>query len=142
MSADGKLKREVLGHLGKMQTVHLATWDGERPRVRPVSMICDGERMWVSTGCSDAKVPQMREHPVFEVSMILEGEESLGSLRISGRVRFVRDISEKAAVAELMPFFSQFWETPEDPTYCLVELQPEEMELMRPTETVGRRFRV
>ena len=136
------LKKEAWGWLKPVQTIHLATWDGERPRVRPMSMIFDGERFWVSTGSRDAKAAQVAANPVFEFSLTLQGEGSSGTLRGSGRARIVEDPEEKRRVAAIIPFFGDYWETPEDPSFCLLELAVDQAEFMRPHEMRAVKFPV
>ena len=141
MDADrDDLKKEAWGWLKPTQTVHLATWDGKRPRVRPVSLIFEEGRFWVSTGSEDAKVAQIGKHPVFEFSLMLEGEGGTGTLRCSGAAWIVTDPGTKGSMAEGIPFFDQYWETPEDPTFCLIELKVKDVEYMRPGEMVADRF--
>lgn len=137
-----ELKKEAWGWLKHTQTVHLATWDGEHPRVRPVSMIFDEERFWVSTGCSDAKMDQIEQYPVFEFSLLLENDEGAGTLRCTGTTRIVTDLETKSMMAERIPFFSQFWDSPEEDSYCLIELMVERAEFMRPGEMYGTNFSV
>jgi general stress protein 26 len=143
MDADrDDLKKEVWGWLKPAQTVHLATWDGNRPRVRPVSLIFEEGRFWVSTGSGDAKVSQIESNPVFEFSLMLEGEGGTGTLRCSGTAGIVTDPGTKGSMAGRIPFFGQYWETPDDPTFCLVELRVMDVEYMRPGEMVADRFSV
>lgn len=137
-----ELKREAWGWLKPLQTVHLATWDGGHPRVRPVSMIFDDGRFWVSTGSEDAKVGQIEKYPVFEFSMLLKKDEKEGALRCSGDVRIIADMETKRRMAERIPFFKVFWDSPEDPSFCLVELLVNEAELLRPKEIAAERFSV
>ena len=137
-----ELKQEAWGWLKPVQMIHLATWDGDRPRVRPVSMIFDGERFWVSTGSRDAKAAQVAANPVFEFSLTLQGEGSSGTFRGAGKVRLVEDLEEKRRVAAIVPFFGDYWEKPEDPSFCLMELQVDEVEFMRPHEMNSMKFKV
>ncbi|OPL19585.1 MAG: hypothetical protein AVO35_09720 [Candidatus Aegiribacteria sp. MLS_C] len=137
-----ELKSEAWGWLKPIQTVHLATWDGRYPRVRPVSMIFDEGRFWVSTGASDAKVRQIGEHPVFEFSLMLKKGDEGGTLRCSGAAAIVTDTETKRTMSRRIPFFGQYWNTPDDPTFCLVELLVEEVEYMRPGDMTALRFSV
>jgi len=136
------LREEAWGWLEQVQIIHLATWDGESPRVRPVSLIFDEGRFWVSTGSRDAKVSQIEDNPVFEFSLVLQGEESKGSLRCSGSAGIVEDQETRSRISRSIPFFGQFWDTPEDPSYCLIELVVVEGEYMRPKEMTAHRFSV
>jgi len=137
-----ELKREAWACLKPVQMIHLATWDGRYPRVRPVSLIFVDDRFWFCTGTEDAKVGQMQRNPAFEFSLMLEKGESRGTLRCSGNARIVTNQDDKSRMAAQIPFFDQYWESPEDPTYCLLELQVEDVEFMRPGEMTSIRFKV
>lgn len=137
-----RVKKEALGYLNLVQTVHIATWDGKRPRVRPMSLVYSGQRFWVCTGSKDAKVAQLAANPVFEFSLMLEGKGCRGTLRGSGTTRLVTDPDERRAIAGIIPFFADYWKTPEDPTFVPVELLVDTMELMRPGEMHSTVFRV
>ena len=136
------LKKEAWGLLKPMQMINLATWDGEFPRVRPVSLIFDQERFWFCTGSNDAKVSQMENHPVFEFSIMLEKGDSRGTLRCSGATKIIIDMETKSTMAGRIPFFSDYWETADDPTFCLVELLVEQVEFMPPGEMLSKSFKV
>jgi len=136
------LRKDAWSWLKPVQMIHLATWDGTFPRVRPVSLIFDQGRFWFCTGTNDAKVRQIRQHPVFEFSLILQGDGTSGTLRCCGRTRISDDIEEKSIMASRIPFFSQYWDYPEDPTYCLVELLVEDAEYMKPGEMIASSFSV
>ncbi len=135
-------REEALGLLKDVQMVHLATWDGERPRVRPMSLVFDGKRFWVCTGSKDAKAGQLASHPVFEFSLMLEGEGCRGTLRGSGRTRMVTDQDERRRVAAIIPFFADYWKSPDDPGFCPIELLVDRMEHMRPGEMTSEAFPV
>jgi len=59
MSAKGNvesLKREIWSLFTELQTVFLATADEDQPRLRPVTMMRLGDRLFFATGIGDAKV--------------------------------------------------------------------------------------
>jgi uncharacterized pyridoxamine 5'-phosphate oxidase family protein len=136
------LKREAWGWLKPVQLIHLATWDGTMPRVRPVSLVFEEERFWVATGTREAKAVQIAGNPAFEFSLTLQGEGSSGTFRGSGLARLVDDIEEKRRIAAKIPFFGEYWESPEQESFCLIELGVSEVEFMRPHEMTAVKFRV
>jgi uncharacterized pyridoxamine 5'-phosphate oxidase family protein len=140
-NTDSNLKSEAWAWLQPVQTIHLATWDGKSPRVRPVSLIFDDGRFWFCTGSEDAKVGQLQKNPGFEFSLMLEKSDCRGTLRCSGRARIASDLEEKSRMSARIPFFNQYWVSPEDPAYCLVELQVRDVEFMRPGEMASNRFK-
>lgn len=127
-------REEAFGVLKSVQLVHVATWDGEFPRVRPMSLVYEAGRFWVCTGSKDAKAGQLASHPVFEFSLLLEGDGCRGTLRGSGHARIVTDPDERRAVAGFIPFFADYWKSPDDPSFFPVELLVERLEHMRPGE--------
>ncbi len=137
-----ELKREAWACLKPVQMIHLATWDGKYPRVRPVSLIFDDDRFWFCTGTEDAKVGQLKKNPVFEFSIMLEKGDSRGTMRCSGNAWRITDPVVKSGMAARIPFFDQYWDNPDDPTYCLFELQVKDIEFMRPGEMTSTRFQV
>lgn len=137
---ESQLKKEVWGLLKPTQMIHLATWDGEYPRVRPVSLIFHQDKFWFCTGSNDAKVNQMENNPVFEFSLMLEKGDYSGTLRCSGETEIVSDLTTKKQMADAIPFFSEYWKTAEDPTFCLVELKVDQVEFMRPGEMLAHSF--
>ncbi len=137
-----QLKEDAWDLLKPAQMIHLATWDGKKPRVRPVSLIFDEDRFWFCTGSNDSKVNQIQNHPVFEFSLMLEKENSRGTLRCSGVTEIITDLGTKKVMAEKIPFFSDYWDTAEDSTFCLVELQVNQVEFMRPGEMLAQNFSI
>jgi len=137
-----ELKREAWGWLKPVQMIHLATWDGAMPRVRPVSLVYEEERFWVATGTREAKAVQIAANPVFEFSLVLQGEGSNGTFRGSGRARIASDPGEKRRIAAKIPFFKEYWESPDEESFCLIELGVSDVEFMRPHEMTAVKFRV
>ncbi len=135
-------KKEALALLNLLQIVHLATWDGKRPRVRPMSLVYDGKRFWMCTGSKDAKARQLARYPVFEFSLMLEKKGSRGTLRGSGRARMVTDPGERREVAGIIPFFADYWLSPDDPSFCPFELLVDTLEHTRPGEIDSRAIAV
>ena len=136
------LQKEAWDYLKPTQMIHLATWDGEYPRVRPVSLIFDRERFWFCTGANDTKVGQIENHAVFEFSIMLEKGDSRGTLRCSGATEIISNMETKKLMAGKIPFFSDYWERADDPTFCLVELMVKEVELMPPGDMLSTKFKV
>ncbi len=136
------LQKEAWDYLKPTQMIDLATWDGEYPRLRPVSLIFDQGRFWFCTGSNDAKVSQMENYPVFEFSLLLENGDSRGTLRCAGATEIVANMETKKTMAGRIPFFSDYWDTPDDPTFCLVELLVKQVELMPPGEMLSKKFKV
>ncbi len=138
----GKIKKEALGHFGKTQQVFLATLEGGQPRVRPVTMLQIDGRFWVLTGTGDAKSEQIRENPEMEFCFLIKQGEHTGYVRGSGSAKIVKGAILKKDIAKQCDYFYDHWKSPEDPNYALIELRPENIEYMRPTEMKARKFKL
>lgn len=127
-----ELKQEVWQNLGEQQHIFLATTEGNQPRVRPVTLIHLQDKLFVATGSNDAKVKQIEQNPKIEFCLLLEKSEGKGTIRAQCVAHIVDDKDVKANVFNKIPFLREFWKTPDDPNYTLINLQPIEFEYMKP----------
>lgn len=134
------LKDEVLKHFKKMQTVYYATYDGTMPRVRPMALIYHNNRFWVSTGTKNAKVKQIQENKNSEFCFLVGEGENNGSVRCSGESVIIEDQETKKELADIMPFFKEFWKDADDPNYTLIEIKVKDIEYLRPSTFEIERF--
>jgi uncharacterized pyridoxamine 5'-phosphate oxidase family protein len=136
------VKKEVWGLFKSLQPVHLATIDGNTPRVRPVTLIHFGKKMWVTTGSGDAKIKQINENDKIEFCLLLGVGENSGYVRCLGRAEIVGDEATRRLIAENTPFFKTFWKDTNDPGYALLRIHAKEVEYLRPGEFNVERFSV
>jgi uncharacterized pyridoxamine 5'-phosphate oxidase family protein len=140
MSED--MKKEVWGHFKKMQNVFLATCDKAQPRVRPVTLIHHDKKCWVGTGTGDAKVGQIRDNEKVEFCLFLRDEKSSGYIRACAQAVIVENSEIRKTLSEQMPYFKEFWKSPDDPAYTLLQLVIKEIEYMKPGLIKVERFTV
>jgi general stress protein 26 len=89
----------------------------------------------VATGTEDAKVEQLRENPRAEFCILLDEGDDKGSLRAECTTRLVEAPRVRKEVYDRVSFLKQFWETPDDPSYVLIELKPSAYQYMKPGTT-------
>lgn len=130
-NANDRLRKEIWQNFVEQQHVFLATVDGDQPRLRPVTLIRLGEKLFVATGSGDAKIKQIRQNPKTEFCLLLEKGEEKGTIRAECLAQVVKDKAVKAEAYHRIPFMKEFWSNPEDPHYALIELQPIAYEHMR-----------
>lgn len=135
-----KLQSEMWGQLKDTQTVFLGTVDGDRPKVRPVTLIHFEKKLWIMTGAVDAKTAQIKANPNVEVSWYFGQEGKSGSLRLAGTAEIVTNMETKEKLAGTVEWFNVFFKSAEDPGYTLVQVHPQSAEYMRPGEMEIRRF--
>ena len=134
--------KEVWNRFKDFQHVFLATTEGDQPRVRPVTLIYFDKRFWITTGTSDAKVKQIQGNPKVELCLLLtEGDRDL-YVRAAGLAKIIEDKETKGKMARHCDFFSEHWESVDDPNYTLLEVCPTEVEYLRPGEITARKFRL
>ena len=142
MATKAQLKKEIFKWFKRMQVIYLATARGRKPQVRPVVMIQFKRKFWVTTGTKDAKVKQVKKNANIQVCLPIKRDKHEGTLRIDCRARLVKDRKTRHALAKNVYFFKHFWENPDDPTYCLLELIMKQIEYMKPGKLVSQTLKL
>ncbi len=127
---DNELRNEIWKLFLPVRQISLATIDGDRPRVRPVELIRIDERFFVATGTGEAKIRQIEKNAFIEFFFLLRGDKGSGYVRASGSARILDDLSIKRRILEMVPAFSHYFKSADDPNYALIELLPDEIEYM------------
>ncbi|MBA7699791.1 hypothetical protein ES703_108494 [subsurface metagenome] len=65
--------------------------------------------------------------------MFKEGEYN-GYIRGGGLANIIEDSKIRKSVADNTPFFKEYWESAEDPSFTLLEIVIKEIEYIRPEE--------
>ncbi len=130
---NSELKKEILSSFVEQQTVYLATSDKDQPKVRPVTLIHSKNRLFIATSASDAKVKQIKQNPKTEFCLLLEKGEAKGTLRAECMAEIIKDMKIKSELYDKIPFMKEFWKTPSDPSYALIEFQPSSFEYLKPS---------
>jgi general stress protein 26 len=102
--------------------VHLSTLDGDQPRVRSMALTVCNQNLWVVTRTADDKVSQIRKNSNVEFTFVVPGKERTGCLRATAEALIVEDQRTRNEVASVIPWFSGYWKSPEDPNFALIRL--------------------
>jgi general stress protein 26 len=124
--------REIWKYFDGYPYVFLATVERDQPRVRPVTLVHFKNRLYFTTGSGNAKVKQVMENSKIEFCLLFEKGERKGTIRVECLTRIVQDRNTKADIYNNIPFAEEFWESPEDPNYTVVALEPKSIEYMKP----------
>lgn len=73
------IKKEIFGFFKLTQPVYLSTADGNKPRVRPVTLIWFEDKFWIATGSGDAKVKQIYSNGNMEFCLPIKDDKSMSS---------------------------------------------------------------
>ncbi|UCD43923.1 MAG: pyridoxamine 5'-phosphate oxidase family protein [Candidatus Bathyarchaeota archaeon] len=127
---------DLQSHFAKEQVVHLATAEGNQPRVRPVTLIHLDGRFYVITGArggvNAAKLAQIRNNPKVEYYLTVKGEGSNGFIRGEGTATIVDEGETKVRLHGEIEWASSYFPTPDHPDYVLLEFHPKGYSYRKP----------
>jgi general stress protein 26 len=126
MSADVLTKAKKL--VEETVVGHLATAEGDRPRVRPVAMkwVRDAE-LWFATHAASRKIDQIKADAAIEVCFM---DRAWNHVRVSGTASTTRANADRKKLFELIPDLAKHFDGPTDPNYVLVRIAIERVEYM------------
>jgi general stress protein 26 len=124
---------QILSQFKETQFVALATMDGMRPRVRPMTLIYLDRRFWMVTSTSSNKVTQIEQNANVEFTYQFDENNEDCCIRILGKAQIIRDKETKTSIAKRIGFFNNYWSSPEDPDYTLLEILPDELQYVAPS---------
>jgi len=122
-----------LNQFKETQFVALATIDGIRPRARPMTLIYLDRRFWMVTSTSSNKVIQIKQNANVEFAYQFNENSEDCCIRILGKAKIIKDKKTKTSIANRIGFFNNYWSSPEDPDYTLLEILPDELQYVTPS---------
>ncbi|MFH1821526.1 MAG: pyridoxamine 5'-phosphate oxidase family protein [Methanobacteriota archaeon] len=134
MAIPAKVKKEIWDHFRSYAIIQLATVDGDKPRVRPVTLLYLDSRFLVFTTTGDAKVKQLRKNSKIEFCLPFKRGTKTGYIRAFGVAKFIMDQETREKMARRCRFFKDSWKGVDDPNFTLLELVVKEIEYQRPGE--------
>ncbi|MBI5641130.1 MAG: pyridoxamine 5'-phosphate oxidase family protein [Nitrospirae bacterium] len=102
-------KKEIFEFLNANPVFHLATVEGDRPRVRGMLMYkADENGIVFHTGKMRDLHKQLAENPKVEMSFNNGSDEDLIQIRVSGAVELVEDLELKKEIVQEREFLKPF----------------------------------
>ena len=126
--------REVINKFGTLSHVVLATVEGTKPRLRPMTLVRHGASFFFATGSEANKVKQLESNPKVEIILQWKEESNNGYIRLDGKA--VRE-TNKETVADLyerFEYLSKLWKGPDDPTVVVYRVEARNYDYMKPGE--------
>jgi len=126
--------REVINKFGILSHVVLATVEGTKPRLRPMTLVRHGASFFFATGSESNKVKQLESNPQVEIILQWKEEPNNGYIRLDGKA--VRE-TNKETVADLyerFEYLSKLWKGPDDPTLVVYRMEARNYDYMKPGE--------
>jgi general stress protein 26 len=107
----------------------LATVDGDRPRLRPVSPVrSDGFTVYVANLRSYHKTGELEANPKVELAYLAADHDQV---RISGRAEVVTDRALLGEIWAANPLLRHYLGTPDNPELIVYRIVPERVRFMR-----------
>ncbi len=126
--------REVIDKFGTLSHVVLATVEGTKPRLRPITLVRHGASFFFATGSEANKVKQLESNPQVEIILQWKEEPNNGYIRLDGKA--VRE-TNKETVADLyerFEYLSKLWKGPDDTTLVVYRMEARNYDYMKPGE--------
>lgn len=111
----------------------MATVDGDKPRLRPMTLVLVDEKFYFATDTSANKVKQMDMNPEVEFILQWKEEPNNGYIRVSGVVEKEEDMNTKTMLYNKFEYF-KMWESPSDPSLVVYKVKPSLYDYMKPGE--------
>ena len=106
----------------------LATIDGTTPRVRPMACQLTNENvLWSATFSKSRKMKQLKDAPRAEICFM---DDKMQHVRLSGRIKVITDLKKKRAFYKKNPDLKQYFASPDDESFVMLEMKPTKVELM------------
>jgi general stress protein 26 len=113
---------EVWPHFEAGGLAHIATMDGDQPRVRMMSLnVCDNN-LWLVTRSGDDKIDQIRKNAKIEFTYAVPGKGRTGCLRATAEAFIIDNQETREKVTSSIPWFAGYWKSSEDPDFTLIRL--------------------
>lgn len=120
--------RKVKALMKEADTGFLATTDGKRAEVRPMSACAwFGDELWMATAKKSRKAADLELCPRAEICFMAPDYRHV---RIAGRVRISEKTEDKRRMFRAFDWMAVYFDSPEDPRWVVLRLAPSSIRLM------------
>jgi uncharacterized pyridoxamine 5'-phosphate oxidase family protein len=107
--------QQVVELIHKAGIFHIATIDGDRPRVRPFGLIMLFEdKLYFTTSNRKDFYYQLQKNPYVEISAMIDEHRWM---RLEGKAVFDGNLEAKKQAFEMYPDFQRMYQFPENPNF-------------------------
>ena len=107
--------QQIVELIHKAGVFHIATIDGDRPRVRPFGLIMLFEdKLYFTTANRKNFYRQLQNNPNVEISAMIDENTWI---RLDGKAVFDGNPEAKKQAFEIYPDFQQIYQSPENPIF-------------------------
>jgi general stress protein 26 len=120
--------RKVKALMKEAATGFLATTDGRRAQVRPMSACAwFGDELWMATARKSRKAADVRSCPRAEICFMAADYRHV---RIAGRVKTSERTEDKRRLFKAFAWMACYFDSPEDPGWVVLRMTPSSIRLM------------
>lgn len=110
----------------------LATIEGNHPRVRPMMPhLNDDGQLLLAILAHSRTIQQIKQNPKVEMCYI---DRKMCFCRVTGTAKISDNLEKKEIVWNNIPMLRNYFSSPEDPNYVLLEIDSDSIETMTPTQ--------
>ena len=123
----------IYGYFSESQKVYFATVLDEQPKLRPMTLFYYKGKFYFTTFTNDSKVAQIKSNKLCEVLMSINDEyKNDGYIKMTGTAKVCNDLDIKHDAQYFCYYFDTYYESVDDPDFCLIELSFHTYEYMKP----------
>ena len=126
--------KEVIDKFGTLSHVVLATVDGTKPRLRPMTLVRHGVSFFFATGSEAHKVKQLESNPQVEIILQWKEEPNNGYIRLDGKAVKESNNETVSELYERFEYLSKLWKGPDDPTLVVYRVEARYYDYMKSGE--------
>jgi uncharacterized pyridoxamine 5'-phosphate oxidase family protein len=125
--------QQIVDLIHQAGVFHIATMDGDRPRVRPFGFIMFFEgKLYFTTNNRKKFYGQLQKNPNVEISAMVGDDRWI---RLEGKTVFDGNLAAKKRAFEVFPNFLQMYQSPENPIFEVFYLENPSATLYSMTES-------
>lgn len=114
--------------------MYLATCSDGKPHVRCMALIYYENTIWCCSKSNRLKVQEIKHNNLIEICILTERKKNLGSIRGNGKALIIIDPKIRNKLSEKIPFFNNYWESPDDDDFTLIKLEIDEFMFQDPDD--------
>lgn len=116
----------------------LATAEGKQPRVRPMMpYLAEDGNLLLAVLSHLRTIQQVKENPLVEICYV---DRKMRFCRIKGKATVSKDMEKKEIVFNNLPMLRQYFTSPQDPNFTLLEIETGTVEAMSPGQKAPEIF--
>ncbi|OLS32656.1 MAG: hypothetical protein HeimAB125_06610 [Candidatus Heimdallarchaeota archaeon AB_125] len=125
---------DVIDYFKTQPLMYLATIDGDKPKVRPMTLIYHKDTCWFVSIAGRKKIKELEANSFVEFAINPQDREDMSTIRGTGKTILIDDAEIRQDLANAIPWFDGYWESAEDPRFYLYKIDLEKISVQIPVK--------